>query len=399
MPNRPAGRAGATCPGDHGVDASLGSVPTSHPRRRSGSYPPTWRWALLVGVYRFGAGINPLPFASRDVATLRECLLRNPSSGYADERIIMLTSESDSLPTVSRILGSLDLMRSRIGSGDALLVFVSTHGFEAEGEPYLAPYGASLNTPPGKMLRLRTMLAALNRIECVQQVLLLDACHSGLDHSLPMWSNASHSILKAPARNQFIISGTVADGVSYEDEGLGSAVLTHFLIEALTSPDADFDYDGVLSAQEGFSFAEQRVRAWAAEKGVVQEPIHYSQGSLRPTLVTVDRTAGAGDLAERVGTIEYTYRVQGNASTGYKIFVSMNPRGIPHRNVKVRIAMAYPDGRIEMRFRPLHPHLKLDVATLDSPVPPVRLELQDCLYDASTGREVAKIRIVGGRVD
>src|SRR6185503_13112121 len=101
-------------------------------------------------------------------------------------------------------------------------------GFEHGGVPYLLCADGKADDPLDKALAVTDLLDGLDRIAARDQILILDACHSGLTECLPMktttWSSATHNLLEGRSVNRYVVSGASVGGLSYESEQLGAGV-------------------------------------------------------------------------------------------------------------------------------------------------------------------------------
>lgn len=355
------------------------------------------RWALLVGVGDYAGQANDLSYPTSDVLKIREAFLHRADTGYTSERIVVLADNSQLRPTRRNILDAAADLARRVQRGDALFVYVSSHGIEIDGQPFLVPADATDAAELSTLLSMQDFLRALAAIPSRDQVLAIDACHSGLSEFVPArtrpWSDGSGRVLKDAARNLFIISSSEVGQVSYEDANLQSGVMAHALLQALYGIAADTDFDGVLSAQEAFNSVRGRVAEWSLATGLTQTPRFYGNANVMPSIMTFD-IVEQGSF-EAVPTVRYSFTVTEEAAASFRVHVILRvPQDLAAREGEVELRMALAGGHVNLIRRRLVSGLAVQSITLRASDRPVRVELTDGIFDPATKRRIGSIRAI-----
>lgn len=253
--------------------------------------------ALIVGVdeYATDSGLASLRFAVADATALRDALT-DPTTGTFDAANVHLLAtggrDRAAAPTRANIFNTLSRLTNRLGPEDRFLFFFAGHGTtdEAGNGNYLLPHDASVYTAETMGIELRQgLFRALEKCRARKQVLIVDACHSGLlkgvrGHEAGGRGPAGLALAAGieQALNSFSKGGsgraTLAsssrDQVSHEDNSLGHGVFTYYLVEGLRSlakedlsEKVDRGLDGQIEAEELFTYVKERVQDWCKAHG------------------------------------------------------------------------------------------------------------------------------------
>src|SRR5262245_53034721 len=166
-------------------------------------------------------------------------------------------------------------LRRKAGPRDTVIIYYAGHGApepdsqspDGDGlEKYIVPYdgdGANLYATALPMKELETILYA--RIVSERVVLITDACYSGAAVGRTFATVARRATISeaflarlARAKGRLVLTASGANEVSEESESLGHGVFTYYLLEGLRGR-ADLDGDGVVTAEEIFSYLAKRV--------------------------------------------------------------------------------------------------------------------------------------------
>jgi hypothetical protein len=254
------------------------------------------RRALLIGInnYWFG-GWLPLQFAESDCHKLAEALSQ-PQYGFRPEDICILRG-SDVDPSQQPYKNMLlygDIFNRVVNEPvDLFVFFFAGHGEEIEGRSYLVPVDGVQGHIAETCVPLSSILEKISHLQARQKLLIFDICHSA-----GIRGEASKGTKGLPQsfvtdveniRGAIVLSACDVNENSHEDPNLKGGVFTHFLCEALNTENPlppDF------SIFDAHKYAEQRVRNWAQQNGVVQNPqiwaMHTPTIYLAPTLVPTE---------------------------------------------------------------------------------------------------------------
>ena len=227
-----------------------------------------------------------------DVAQLRcvkndvEALARRLVEIGADENnvtVLKTGGKSGDIPTKAQIEARFETFVDSLEPGDFAVVFLSGHGFQADGETretFFAPVDANPRDLFGSSVSIDKMLERLDKSRAKSRWLIVDACRNVPE----IWQTADvrtrtlggakglTSPINAPESTALLQSCQQGE-VSYEADEHG--FFTRSLLEALDKNDskADKDGDGVLYFTELIAYVTARTDALAKERvGVSQKP-------------------------------------------------------------------------------------------------------------------------------
>ena len=216
------------------------------------------RLALLVATDRYqDPGLGQLTAPGNDAQALAE-VLRHPE--IADFDVTVLVNEPHHI--VGEAIGEFYRDRRR---DDLTLLYFTGHGVkDDEGRLYLAMTNTKLEGLLFTALSAQQIDDAMESCWSRQKVLVLDCCYSGAfpagriskaDARCARWRNSK-------ARGGWCLPRLTPPSTRSKEttsrEGTRS-VFTRFLVEGLTTGDADLDGDGDIALDELYSYVYDRV--------------------------------------------------------------------------------------------------------------------------------------------
>ncbi|NQU45095.1 caspase family protein [bacterium] len=241
--------------------------------------------ALIVGVdtYR-DPQIQPLRYAVADAMALRDALVHPRTGLFAPENVAVLVSgnPAEAAPTRIQILEELETFCATLQPEDRLLFFFAGHGMTDEkgNGNYLLPEDTTVQTIRYQGLDLtREILDALDRCAAREQIVILDACHSGFRKSVRSDDTRKIAVMAerietalddfgSKGSGRVVLSSSSLDQVSHEDTQIGHGVFTYFLVEGLLALNSDplspidRDLDSLVEAGELSEYVTGQVRDW-----------------------------------------------------------------------------------------------------------------------------------------
>ncbi|MDJ0533802.1 MAG: caspase family protein, partial [Xenococcaceae cyanobacterium MO_207.B15] len=203
-------------------------------------------WAIVVGINNYqDEEITNLQFCDNDAVGLAQVLQKVatqelPTTGaYFDEVEIIVHSNSSELyswspiipPQQDKILASLEIL-SQARPQDTVLFYFSGHGFYEESikDTILCLEETSNNNLAGTGLLIKTLLDKIDNSSAKQQLVLLDACHSG-----GVASQLIDAILRGKKNNPrlYCITACDRDEKSFETSDYKHGIFTYYLLEGL----------------------------------------------------------------------------------------------------------------------------------------------------------------------
>ena len=232
------------------------------------------RWGVIIGINAYDdPNINSLRYASADASAIYEVLTHPQTGGFKKEQLHLLTSDSENPPTRNNILESLALLSRMIRAGDTVVFHFSGHGLTQGGINYLLPADTRVSIPTETAIPLSKVYAAIQNAR--QQIIFLDACHSGQRRDKGTTSGAMSSAFAeavfSEAEGRVTLASCNINESSFEDDKLGHGVFTYYLLEALRGK-ADTLADKRVTASEANRYVVEKVKAWAFANRKRQNP-------------------------------------------------------------------------------------------------------------------------------
>ncbi|MCG8353627.1 MAG: caspase family protein [Chloroflexales bacterium] len=224
-------------------------------------------WAVLVGVNHYDDPyIRNLTVCSDDVAAIHQTL----APGYAVARL--LTDTTPEQLTRANVLAALAAM-AEAAADDLLLFSFSGHGVAEGGESYLLPCNDRLAALKYIALALSDLRAILDQSPARAKVIVLDACHSSpaLGKAPPEMTPEFIRRVFAEAEGMATLASRKQGQRSWEWSEQWRSAFTYYLLEALHGR-ADFDGKGFVTVTDANRYVTDRLKAWAAERGLTQTP-------------------------------------------------------------------------------------------------------------------------------
>ncbi|MFO0905758.1 MAG: SUMF1/EgtB/PvdO family nonheme iron enzyme [Pirellulales bacterium] len=290
---------------------------------------PSGNAGLFIGVNEFTKDkkLNRLQFAVHD-AVEQAYLFVFELKLIPAENCILLLSGEPTAPSVQRhleqlkaakavvstadrneILSQLETVRG-IGTkaADLLVCSVSSHGFMAEGRPYVMP-------SDGLKTRLKLTAVALDTVEedmeqsqAGHRLLFVDACQERIaaksvgPPTAEQGMDAAFKQAFVSATGQYKLASCSPKQLSYENPALGNVghgVFTYALLEALRGG-AEADGQNFVRLRAVEDFVSKYLASWSAEaKLPAQTP--FSAGAMSSRELPLARKAG--DLATLAATV------------------------------------------------------------------------------------------------
>lgn len=224
-------------------------------------------WALLVAVGVYADNPNEdRPLMLQEVDDLYELMIQAPNW---DEDHIKVIKGRDA--TILNILKGLRWLDRQEDSNDISLFYITTHGFplgvdifpqdeEDQTDEGLATYWGFAY--PNYILWDDQLNFMLNRLESQGVCFIVDSCYAGGFNDPPNWLPTEETQMSQQEwmdgfSEEMRTQGRVILMASCEDEVSYSGGFAPYLIDALRGY-ADFNDDGVVTAEEAFLYAEPR---------------------------------------------------------------------------------------------------------------------------------------------
>ncbi|OUC14859.1 MAG: hypothetical protein B0A82_11125 [Alkalinema sp. CACIAM 70d] len=217
------------------------------PRAVSSSQPksnnqPAKLWMLLIGVNEYqDATLPALQYSAIDCQSLGDVLTEVVSSSFATCDASIYHDLAEQLPVVAPIQQSLLKIQQQANAQDTVLIYFSGHGVLAgsQQEAVLCLHDTDLDQPTETGLSIHALLQTLSACAAHQQIIWLDACHSGgmTLRGLPINPAAQlvDVLQKQVKKSQGLYALLSCDRAqqSWEFPELGHGIFTYFLMKGL----------------------------------------------------------------------------------------------------------------------------------------------------------------------
>ncbi len=217
------------------------------------------KYALLIGVSNYTAGLQALPSAVRDVEALGQVLVNPEIGGFAESDVEML-QDADEKP-IREAIYRLFAEKKR---DDLLLFYFSGHGIvDNYNNFYLTGTATREEAPEPTAVPAEYLHNLMGRSRSKHQVLILDCCHSGsIAKGMRHKGGEKVQVLpKLGGEGRAILTASDSTEYAFEQEGFELSLYTHFLVEGLRTGAADRDGDGDISIDELYDYVRAKVRS------------------------------------------------------------------------------------------------------------------------------------------
>lgn len=169
----------------------------------------------------------------------------------------------------------------KVGEHDRVLIFYAGHGKDervkgGKAMGYLLPVDGEQEDIPATGVSMGTVRELADALPAKHVLFLLDVCFGGIAGTLTRGAPpaVTEAYLKqiTRERGRHLITAGGADQEVIESAQWGHSVFTYFLLKGLNEGLADQDDNGVITAQELYTYLESRVFGEAQQQGHTQTP-------------------------------------------------------------------------------------------------------------------------------
>ena len=252
-----------------------------------GEMPKPRLFALVVGTDDYPGQSMDLTFAGKDATDFANALGLVSTNFYGEDMTqvtLLSSSHPDSLkPTKRNIEREIKSIQEKASAQDVLVVYLSGHGVnygKGDTDFYYLTGDATDDIDDPDMRQNATVSSReltdwIRRVPALQQVLVIDACHSGKLANEIDELTMSSSRIKALENMKdktglFILAGSESDAVSYESTLFKQGLLTYSILFGMRG--ATTDEHGDINILDLFQFVAKKVPELASEIGQVQTP-------------------------------------------------------------------------------------------------------------------------------
>ncbi|GHJ48369.1 hypothetical protein Cs7R123_57110 [Catellatospora sp. TT07R-123] len=236
------------------------------------------RYALVIATSAYHESLSALRSPRADAAAMA-AMLADPSLGGCT------VTRRDDLPAREFKLAIATFLRER-RPDDTVLLYLSGHGLvEEQHDPSAQLYFAARDTVKDQMSSTGVpstfVIAELGHCRAKRQILVVDSCFSAAFHpggkgdaevNAPSLLKAALDRSAVPeGRGRVVLTSSGANQLSYEGDHVPGgdpslSVFTEALLHGVRSGAADRDHDGLISVNEAFDHASERLAASGAHQ-------------------------------------------------------------------------------------------------------------------------------------
>lgn len=204
-------------------------------------------YVLSLGISKYQS-VNPLQFADQDARAFASFFKEQEGKAYDTVQATILTNEQVSKES---LLKAIEEINEKIGKDDSFILFASGHGDVVihSDEPTFAliPYDY-LPARDGKHEASGTIvwndvLDQLDKLDCANKVLFLDACRSGWnlgrERGYEKPGSELQQELESNRRTTVYVMSSKADELSYEFQSIRHGIFAYQLLQVLGMEDED----------------------------------------------------------------------------------------------------------------------------------------------------------------
>ncbi len=240
-------------------------------------------FAILIGNTEFpetNGALPALPSSRNDVFALQD-VLTDPELGRITNYLPLID-----LPHHKIMLSINEVFRVATRD-DEILLYYSGHGqLDAGGSLHFATINTHLNLLHATSLPLDMLAAMLLETRCRRIGMVFDCCYFSATSPLYKESeatfNKSFNNLNASIPDEYAISIIAASSTSGQQSDCDKKVLgklTDCIVEGITSGNADFNKDGLISMSEIFGYVKDKMPS-------AQKPILFSRSSVDSLIIS-----------------------------------------------------------------------------------------------------------------
>ncbi|MBE9091111.1 ABC transporter substrate-binding protein [Microcystis aeruginosa LEGE 11464] len=216
------------------------------------------KFALLIGVSEYSAGLRPISSAILDVEAMRR-VLEHPDMGAFDQVTVLPNPDKGSMEKAVD-----DLFADR-QKDDLVLLYFSGHGLKDQKARFFLSTRDTGRDQKGNF-SLATALAATKLQEYItdsrsqRQIIILDCCFSGaLVQGMPIKGEFNIQE-ELGGKGRAILTSSSPIEYSFESEDNDLSIYTKYLVEGIETGAADQDGDQLISVNELHEYASERVK-------------------------------------------------------------------------------------------------------------------------------------------
>lgn len=231
------------------------------------------RHGLVIGIEEYRDARLNLRCAAADAQTIFGLMIDPDCGMFHKNNVRLLLNEQATREGIWRALSSL---RRNAGENDTVWVYYAGHAAPEESSLYWVTHDADVDDLYGTGLSNDQISKVLDDIRAKRLLVLLDCCHAA---ATAAQKNPTRAVLTADevfscykGHGRITLSSSDGKEKSVELGDVGHGAFTYFLEQGLRG-EADTDGDGVVTADELWSYLRSKVADASQKAGNAQTPV------------------------------------------------------------------------------------------------------------------------------
>ncbi len=220
------------------------------------------KYALLVGISEYGAGLEALPAAKNDAEALHRVLLDPKIGEFAEENVKLLIN-----PSKDKLDEAIYELFSDRHKDDLVLFYFSGHGITDQNGVFYFSSCITRKDSNGRLVPPTAVIATdvhryMQNSQSKRQVVILDCCFgSAFVRGMTAKDTGTVNVLQQlGGKGRAILTASNSVQYAFEQKGSDFSIYSRYLIEGLATGIADRDGDGYISVDELHDYVRERVK-------------------------------------------------------------------------------------------------------------------------------------------
>ena len=232
----------------------------------------TTRHGLVIGIDKYADKRLNLRYAAADARVLRELMIDAECGCFPHENVQLLLDDD---ATTERIFRALARLRRQVAEDDVVWIYFAGHA-AMENHAYWVTHDTDVDDLFATALDSDRINSVLSQFRTPNLLLILDCCHAA---ATALVKNQTRAVVagkdlfgRFQGHGRITLAASDGEQNSVELSEFGHGAFTYFLVKGLRG-EADADNDGVVTADELWSYLRRKVSEASGHAGNPQTPM------------------------------------------------------------------------------------------------------------------------------